>query len=57
MAKRRRNREGSIYQRKNRRWVAQVRVQGKRGAKSFDTQKQYRVWIRPMKEQIAVNDN
>lgn len=39
MAKRRGNNEGSIYQRSNGRWVAQIRIDGKRLAKSFGTQK------------------
>ena len=52
MAKRRGNHEGSIYQRKNGRWAAQVRIQGKRFTKSFGTQKQCRAWIRQMQEQI-----
>ena len=52
MAKRRGNNEGSIYQRGNGRWVAQVRIKGKRISKSFDTQKECQVWIRQLREQI-----
>jgi integrase len=52
MAKRRRKNEGCIYQRTNGRWVAQVRIQGKRLSKSFDNQKQCQLWIRQMQDQI-----
>lgn len=52
MAKRRGNNEGSIYQRDNGRWVAQVRINGKRLAKSFSTQKECRLWIRQMQDQV-----
>lgn len=52
MAKRRGNHEGSIYQRKNGRWMAQVRIDGKRIAKSFDTQKQCRGWIKQIQDQV-----
>jgi len=57
MAKRRGNHEGSIYQRKNGRWVAQVRIQGRRLAKSFNTQKECRAWIRQMQEQVKYGLN
>lgn len=52
MAKRRGNHEGSIYQRKNGRWVAQVRIKGERLAKSFGTQKECRAWIKLIQVQI-----
>jgi len=52
MAKRRGNNEGSIYQRSNGRWVAQIRIGGKRIAKSFNTQKECQAWIRQMRDQI-----
>ena len=51
MAKRRRNREGTIYQRSDR-WVAQVSVDGDRLTKSFDTMKECQVWIREITGQI-----
>ena len=52
MVKRRGNNEGTIYQRKNGRWVAQVRIEGRRLSKSFSTQKEARRWIREMQDQI-----
>lgn len=52
MAKRRGNHEGSIYQRKNGSWVAQVRLGGRRIAKTHNTQKECRAWIRQMRDQI-----
>lgn len=52
MAKRRGNNEGSIYQRSNGRWVVQIRIDGKRIAKSFDTQKECRTWIKQMQDQV-----
>ena len=52
MVKRRGNNEGTIYQRKNGRWVAQVRIEGQRLGKSFSTQKECRSWIKDMQEQI-----
>lgn len=52
MAKRRGNNEGSIYQRTNGRWVAQVRIDNKRIAKSFGTQKECRAWIKQKVVQI-----
>ena len=51
MAKRRRNREGTIYQR-NDRWVAQVSVDGNRLTKTFDTMKECQTWIREINGQI-----
>ena len=52
MAKRRGNNEGSIYQRENGRWIAQVRVGGKRFAKTFSAQRECQDWIREMRENI-----
>lgn len=52
MVKRRGNNEGTIYQRQNGRWVAQVRIEGQRLGKSFSTQKECRSWIKDMQEQI-----
>jgi len=52
MVKRRGNNEGTIYQRQNGRWIAQVRIEGQRLGKSFSTQKECRSWIKDMQEQI-----
>ncbi|TAK14481.1 MAG: site-specific integrase [Anaerolineae bacterium] len=52
MAKRRGNLEGSIYERSNGRWLAQVRIQGKRISKNFETQKECRNWVKQMQAQI-----
>lgn len=57
MAKRRGNNEGSIYQRRNGRWVAQIRIDGKRIAKTFHTQKECQAWIRQMRDQIETGLN
>jgi integrase len=53
MAKRRRNREGTIYQR-NDKWVGQVTVDGDRLTKSFNTMKECQAWIREVNHQIDV---
>ncbi|HEY9078078.1 MAG TPA: site-specific integrase [Anaerolineaceae bacterium] len=52
MTKRRGNQEGTIYQRKSGTWLAQVSIQGKRVSKSFPTQKESRLWIKKMLEQV-----
>jgi integrase len=52
MAKRRGNREGSIYQRSNGRWSAQVTIDGKRLSQSFASQKECRAWVRATVDQI-----
>jgi integrase len=52
MAKRRGNQEGSIYQRSSNNWQAQVSIQGHRVSKSFPTQKEARLWIKKMLDQI-----
>ena len=51
VAKRRGNKEGSIYKRGNR-WCAQVSLNGKRLTKYFDTQRECREWIRETQAQI-----
>jgi hypothetical protein len=48
MAKRRGNNEGSIYQRENGRWLAQVRLDGKRVSKAHASQGECQAWIREM---------
>lgn len=52
MARRRGNQEGTIYQRSSGSWLAQVTIQGHRLSKSFSTQKECRLWIKKMQEQI-----
>jgi integrase len=52
MAKRRGNHEGSISERPNGRWLAQVRLDGNRISKSFETQRDCRAWIKQMQAQI-----
>ena len=51
MAKRRGNKEGSIYKRGNR-WCAQVSLNGRRLTKYFDTQRECREWIKETQAQI-----
>lgn len=52
MAKRRGNHEGSISERPNGRWLAQIRLNGNRISKIFETQKECRSWIKQMQAQI-----
>ncbi|MBN1370440.1 MAG: tyrosine-type recombinase/integrase [Anaerolineaceae bacterium] len=52
MARRRSNNEGSIYQRKDGRWVAQLSVDGKRLSKYFKTQRDARAWVKEMQTKI-----
>ena len=52
MAKRRSNHEGSIYQRKDGLWCAQVSLQGRRLTKYEKTQSQCRAWIKEMLRKI-----
>jgi integrase len=52
MAKRRSNREGSIYRRKDGRWVAQVTVNGHLVYKYFRSQGDCRNWIKEMQAKI-----
>lgn len=52
MAKRRHNNEGSIYQRLDGTWRAQVTIDGKRLSFSAKTQKECASWIRKTTEQI-----
>ena len=52
MAKRRGNNEGSIYQRKNGSWVAQIRIEGKRIAKTHKSRIECQNWLRYMREQV-----
>lgn len=57
MAKRRGNHEGSLYQRKNKRWSAQIRINGKWLTKTFGTRKEGRLWIKQMQEKIDAGLN
>ena len=52
MAKRRGNKEGSIYQRTNGTWRAQVTIGGKRLSFTGSTQKECRKWIRDTARRI-----
>lgn len=52
MAKKRANNEGSIYQRPNGKWRAQVTIDGKRLSFTADTQKEGLAWILETKNQI-----
>ena len=51
MAKRRGNQEGTIYQKKNGRWQAQVLIEGRRFSKSFSVRKECAAWIREISDQ------
>jgi len=52
MAKRRGNNEGSLFQRKDGRWVAQATVQGQPVSKYFKTQKEGREWLKNILAQV-----
>ena len=52
MAKRRANKEGTIYKRKDGRWCAQITLNGKRPTKYFDTQRECQEWIRETLNQV-----
>ena len=52
MARRRINNEGSIYKRKDGRWVAQVNIQGKYHSKYFKLQSEAREWLQTTKTQV-----
>jgi len=52
MAKRRGNKEGTIYQRKDGRWCAQVSLDGRRLTKYAKTQRECREWLRDIQAQI-----
>src|SRR5450759_2499980 len=52
MAKRRGNNEGSLFKRKDGRWVAQVTLEGRAVSKYFKTQKEGREWLKQMLAQI-----
>lgn len=52
MAKRRGNNEGSIYKRKDGRWCAQVSIHGKRKYKYGKTQRECRLWIKEIQNQV-----
>lgn len=53
MAKRRGNKEGTIYMHKaSKKWCAQISLDGYRMTKYFDTQKECREWIKEINRQI-----
>ena len=52
MAKIRSHNEGSVYQRPNGKWRAQVSVDGRRLSFSADTKKEGLAWIQETKNQI-----
>ena len=52
MAKRRGNNEGSIYKRKDGRWVAQASVNGRPVSKYFKTQREGRDWLKEILAQV-----
>lgn len=52
MAKKRANNEGSIYQRPDGKWRAQVTIDGRRLSFTADTQKKGLAWIQEMKNQV-----
>ena len=52
MYKKRGQNEGSIYKRKDGRWVAQVTIQGKHVCKYFHSRSECREWLRAMEDQI-----
>ena len=51
MASRRGNNEGSIYQRKNGKWQAQVSIDGRRIGKTLKTKLECQEWVRQMETQ------
>ena len=53
MAKRRSNGEGSISHRYNGKWQAQVSVEGKRLARTFESRDEARAWVSKIRKQIA----
>lgn len=52
MPKKRGQNEGSIFRRKDGRWVGQVRIENKNTVKYFQTQREAREWVKQMTEQI-----
>jgi integrase len=52
VAKRRGNKEGTIYKRKDGRWYAQVSVNGQRLTKYGDTQGEVREWLKETINQL-----
>jgi integrase len=49
MSKRRGNQEGTIYQRTNGKWRAQISIQGKRLSHTAETRKEAQKWVREIK--------
>ena len=52
MARKRGQNEGSIYKRKDGRWVAQVTIQGQHISKYFKSQVECREWLRITQSQV-----
>ena len=52
MAKRRGNKEGSIFKRKDGRWCAQISIQGRRLTKYAGTRGECREWIKGTQAQV-----
>ncbi len=52
MAKKRSPGEGSIFKRKDGRWVAQITIQGKHVSKYYKTQGECREWLRNIRNQV-----
>jgi integrase len=52
MAKRRGNKEGSIYQRSNGKWRAQFSINGGRLSFTSNTQKEAQEWLRSVRNQV-----
>ncbi len=52
MAKRRMNHEGSIHQREDGTWRAQISIQGKRISYSAKSQRACLEWVRKTKNQV-----
>ena len=52
MARRRGNKEGSIFKRKDGRWCAQISIQGRRLTKYAGTRGECREWIKDMQTQV-----
>lgn len=52
MAKKRGQNEGSIFKRKDGRWVAQVTIEGRTFSKYFKTQRECREWNKETLSQV-----
>jgi integrase len=52
MAKKRGNNEGSIHQRKNGSWRAQISLHGRRLSRTVETKREAQDWLRKMQEEV-----